>query len=309
VLDLLDDMFEQASLVDEPTELNFIKKHTDELRDKGVDRPYSRLFSNPPGDFGSMVNEQIGSGDWSSGEDLGNTWEGRNSFSYGRQKSSVGAQSTGGAGGFTASAGAGVGASAGATATGSDDLSPATSGTGATGGGGQSSSVSSRTSSPIPGGAGSGTRTGAGSDRKVGSENGQFRPEVLTKLLSTTDRIVQEIDSVEYGLTDIQEYYANTGAIKKAAENKRGGRRVGVSVIETFEKNVRPRELEETLRMEYRSKLLNPKWAEAMAGQGAGGAYEISGRMTAMIGWAATTDFAEKWVSTEESRVQWSRVK
>jgi cobalamin biosynthesis Mg chelatase CobN len=27
-------------------------------------------------------------------------------------------------------------------------------------------------------------------------------------------RIVQEIDSVEYGLTDIQEYYANTGALK-----------------------------------------------------------------------------------------------
>jgi magnesium chelatase subunit H len=30
-------------------------------------------------------------------------------------------------------------------------------------------------------------------------------------LLGTTDRVVQEIDSVEYGLTDIQEYYANTG--------------------------------------------------------------------------------------------------
>ena len=35
--------------------MNFIKLHTDELRLKGVDRPYSRLFSNPPGDFGSMV--------------------------------------------------------------------------------------------------------------------------------------------------------------------------------------------------------------------------------------------------------------
>lgn len=34
---------------------------------------------------------------------------------------------------------------------------------------------------------------------------------MLEALLSTTDRVVQEIDSVEYGLTDIQEYYANTG--------------------------------------------------------------------------------------------------
>ena len=30
--------------------------------------------------------------------------------------------------------------------------------------------------------------------------------------------IPQEIDSVEYGLTDIQEYYANTGALKRAAQ-------------------------------------------------------------------------------------------
>lgn len=30
---------------------------------------------------------------------------------------------------------------------------------------------------------------------------------------------------------------------------------------------VKPRELEDVLRMEYRTKLLNPKWAQAMAGQ------------------------------------------
>ena len=40
-----------------------------------------------------QVNEQIGSGDWSDGAELGSTWEGRNSFSYGRQTPSVGLQS------------------------------------------------------------------------------------------------------------------------------------------------------------------------------------------------------------------------
>ena len=30
---------------------------------------------------------------------------------------------------------------------------------------------------------------------------------MLQELLKTTERVVQEIDSVEYGLTDIQEYY------------------------------------------------------------------------------------------------------
>ena len=69
----------------------------------------------------------------------------------------------------------------------------------------------------------------------------------------------QEIDSVEYGLTDIQEYYANTGALKRAAQAARPGAKVGCSIVEAFSKDVRPRELDEVLRLEYRSKLLNPK--------------------------------------------------
>lgn len=46
---------------------------------------------------------------------------------------------------------------------------------------------------------------------------------------------------MEYGLTDIQEYYANTGALKKAAENRKKPdpdtgkkKKVAVSIIEAF---------------------------------------------------------------------------
>ncbi|CAM9596580.1 unnamed protein product, partial [Ectocarpus sp. 13 AM-2016] len=129
---------------------------------------------------------------------------------------------------------------------------------------------------------------------------------ISQSLLGSTERIVQEIDSVEYGLTDIQEYYANTGALKKAAESRQvkdadpdgqqPARRVAVSVVEAYGKEVAPRELEATLRIEYRSKLLNPKWAEAMSNQGSGGAYEISQRMTALIGWSGTSGFTDEWV-------------
>ncbi len=48
------------------------------------------------------------------------------------------------------------------------------------------------------------------------------------------------------------------------------------------------KDVDQVLRLEYRSKLLNPKWRDAMLKQGSGGAYEISQRMTAMVGWAAT---------------------
>ena len=109
-------------------------------------------------------------------------------------------------------------------------------------------------------------------------------------LLKTTERVVQEIDSVEYGLSDIQEYYANTGALKVAAETA-GGRGVAVSIVEAFTDDAdgpMPKDLEDVLRLEYRSKLLNPKWSEAMLAQGSGGAFEISSRFTAAVGWGAT---------------------
>jgi magnesium chelatase subunit H len=126
-------------------------------------------------------------------------------------------------------------------------------------------------------------------------DKGQARPEILQTLLKSTDQIVQQIDSVEYGLTDIQEYYANTGALKQAAEQRRG-QRVTANFVESFSKDTTPRKLDDLLRMEYRTKMLNPKWAEAMAAQGSGGAYEISQRMTAILGWAGTTHFKDQWV-------------
>ena len=211
IIELLDHLFTRASLADESSEDNFIRKHYLELQAKGVDNPTARLFSNPKGDFGSLVNDQVVDGNWESGEELGDTWKGRNSFSYGRK------------------------------------------------------------------------------------DKGQARPEILDKLLETSSTIVQEIDSVEYGLTDIQEYYANTGGLKRAAE-KQSGKKVTASFVESFSNDTTPRKLESVLRMEYRTKLLNPKWAKAMAEQGSGGAYEISQRMTALIGWGGTTDFQDNWV-------------
>ncbi|MBD2502095.1 magnesium chelatase subunit H [Anabaena azotica] len=211
IIELLDDLFQRAADADEPEDQNFIRKHALALKAQGVENASARLFSNPAGDFGSLVNDQVVDGNWESGEELGNTWQSRNVFSYGRQ------------------------------------------------------------------------------------DKGQARPEVLQQLLKKCDRIVQEIDSVEYGLTDIQEYYANTGGLKKAAEKQRG-KKVTTSFVESFSKDTTPRNLEDLLRMEYRTKLLNPKWAQAMASQGSGGAYEISQRMTALIGWGGTADFTDDWV-------------
>ena len=211
IIELLDDLFERAAAIDEPVESNYIRKHYLALKSQGIENASARLFSNPAGDFGSLVNDQVVDGNWEGSDQLADTWAKRNGFSYGKK------------------------------------------------------------------------------------DKGQARPEVLNQLLKTSDRIVQEIDSVEYGLTDIQEYYGNTGGLKLAAE-KQGGRKVTASFIESFSSDTTPRKLEDLLRLEYRSKLLNPKWAQAMANQGSGGSYEISQRMTALIGWGATAQFQDNWV-------------
>lgn len=44
-----------------------------------------------------------------------------------------------------------------------------------------------------------------------------------------------------------------------------------------------------------RSKLLNPRWAQAMVAQGSGGAYEISTRMTALLGWGGTVGYKDSF--------------
>lgn len=56
------------------------------------------------------------------------------------------------------------------------------------------------------------------------AEAGVSRPEVLQSLLKTTDRIVQQIDSVEYGLTDIQ-------VLSTSIEASSGELRCGLSIV------------------------------------------------------------------------------
>ncbi|CAK9014636.1 Magnesium-chelatase subunit H (Mg-protoporphyrin IX chelatase subunit H), partial [Durusdinium trenchii] len=92
------------------------------------------------------------------------------------------------------------------------------------------------------------------------------------------------------------EYLRKLLSASSTVDSDLQGRKVDALVVDTTQKTVAPRKLDSVLRMEYRTKLLNPKWAEAMVAQGSGGAFEVSQRMTALLGWGGTTRFAEDWV-------------
>lgn len=128
-----------------------------------------------------------------------------------------------------------------------------------------------------------------------GEKGGQAQPEVLRSLLGTVGRVAQEIDSVEYGLTDMQHYYGYSGALKAAAE-RATGKSVTLNYVESFTAETKVQSLDQVLRVEYRTKLLNPKWYEGMLKHGHNGAAEIAHRFTYMLGWSATTEAVDNWV-------------
>jgi len=134
-----------------------------------------------------------------------------------------------------------------------------------------------------------------------GTKKGKLCAAVLDSLLTKVEHISQEIDSVEYGITDHQHYFAESGAMRQAVA-KRTGKQVQVSYIESFTAETTVRSLESTLRMEARTKLLNPKWYETMLKHQASGAAEISSRFTYLLGWSATAKAVDKWVFDESAK-------
>jgi magnesium chelatase subunit H len=134
-----------------------------------------------------------------------------------------------------------------------------------------------------------------------GDREGKDYSKTMNHLLGTVERVAQEIDSVEYGLSDIQHYYSASGALKLAAEKRRGAP-VKLNFVESFTRETKVSDVSNLLRMEYRTKLLNPKWYEGMLKYDHSGAHEISSRFNHMLGWDATTGAVDNWVYDEAGR-------
>jgi magnesium chelatase subunit H len=56
VVELLDDLFQRAAAADEPPELNYVRKHAQDIKSQGLGNPAARLFSNPAGDYGGLLD-------------------------------------------------------------------------------------------------------------------------------------------------------------------------------------------------------------------------------------------------------------
>jgi magnesium chelatase subunit H len=127
--------------------------------------------------------------------------------------------------------------------------------------------------------------------RKAGRDERALFEDLSTGI----DTTFQNLDSSEIGITDVDHYFEYLGGLTAVVERSRGTRPVAL-VADTTTARGKVRTLEETIRLEARTKLLNPKWSEGMLAHGYQGVEEIRKRLDYTFGFSATADAVPSWV-------------
>jgi magnesium chelatase subunit H len=105
----------------------------------------------------------------------------------------------------------------------------------------------------------------------------------------------QNLDSSEISLTDVSHYF-DSDPTKVVASLRDDGKAPSSYIADTTTANAQVRTLSETVRLDARTKLLNPKWYEGMLSHGYEGVRELSKRLVNTMGWSATADAVDNWV-------------
>jgi magnesium chelatase subunit H len=118
---------------------------------------------------------------------------------------------------------------------------------------------------------------------------------LLGAILRDVDAAYQNIESVELGITSIDHYFDTLGGISRAIK-RAGGADVTVYVGDQTCGTGKVRTLSEQVALETRTRMLNPKWFEAMLNHGYEGVRQIESHVTNTLGWSATTGQVAPWV-------------
>ncbi|MGB7379352.1 MAG: magnesium chelatase subunit H [Rivularia sp. (in: cyanobacteria)] len=119
--------------------------------------------------------------------------------------------------------------------------------------------------------------------------------KIFESALQTADVTFQNLDSSEISLTDVSHYY-DSDPTKVVASLRKDGKKPVAYMADTTTANAQVRTLSETVRLDSRTKLLNPKWYEGMLSHGYEGVRELSKRLVNTVGWSATADAVDNWV-------------
>ncbi|MCQ0986367.1 magnesium chelatase subunit H [Jiella marina] len=119
--------------------------------------------------------------------------------------------------------------------------------------------------------------------------------KLLKASFAKVEMTYQNLESVELGVTTIDHYFDTLGGISRAASEARG-EKVPVYIGDQTRGEGKVRTLEEQVALETRTRMLNPKWIEAMLSHGYEGVRQIESHVTNTLGWSATTGQVSPWV-------------
>merc|ERR1719329_1470536 len=117
---------------------------------------------------------------------------------------------------------------------------------------------------------------------------------VFESALKTVDATFQNLDSSEISLSDVSHYF-DSDPTKVVSGLRTDGRKPTAFVADTTTANAQVRTLSETVRLDSRTKMLNPRGYEGMR--------EIQKRLTNTMGWSATAGAVDNWVYDEANEV------
>ncbi|BAY31794.1 magnesium chelatase [Nostoc carneum NIES-2107] len=215
-MNLLDQAVKMAAEIDEPLEMNFVRKHAlQQAEEMGINlrQAATRVFSNASGSYSSNINLAVENSTWDSEAELQEMYLKRKSFAF---------------------------------------------------------------NSDNPG---------------IMDESRQ----IFESTLKTADATFQNLDSSEISLTDVSHYF-DSDPTKLVASLRGDGKTPASYIADTTTANAQVRTLSETVRLDARTKLLNPKWYEGMLSHGYEGVRELSKRLVNTMGWSATAGAVDNWI-------------
>ena len=124
----------------------------------------------------------------------------------------------------------------------------------------------------------------------------QLKTAVLADALSHVEITYQNLDSIELGVTTVDQYFDTLGGITRAVRKARGGTAAAVYIGDQTRGDGAVRSLSEQVALETRTRALNPKWYDALLKHGFEGVREIEAQVTNTLGWSATTGQVAPWI-------------
>merc|ERR1719373_872195 len=215
-MSLLDRAIKMAAELDEPIEMNFVRKHALEQAEEmqiSLREAATRVFSNAAGSYSANVGLAIENGGWEDETQLQDQFISRKSFAFNADRPGI----------LDAS------------------------------------------------------------------------EDVFRSSLKKVDVTFQNLDSSEISLSDVSHYF-DSDPTKVVSGLRTDGKKPKAFVADTTTANAQVRTLSETVRLDSRTKLLNPKFYEGMLKSGYEGTREITKRLRNTMGWSATAGEVDNFV-------------